>query len=87
MQTLLGVREGLFAPGAKTFDRGNGLPHILESFADDEQPVVHIWRIGQRAGIGFRIHQQSADGRIPVVIGIMIGKMNNRPLCKPIRRR
>ncbi len=31
--------------GDVTFDRQNGLLYVLELFAEDAQPVVHVWRV------------------------------------------
>ncbi len=34
-----------FRIGDVTFDRGSGLLYVLELFADEARPVVHVWRI------------------------------------------
>jgi len=34
-----------FRLGDVCFDRGNGLLYVLELFADEAKPVVHVWRI------------------------------------------
>ncbi len=31
--------------GDVTFDRANGLLYVLELFADEAKPVVHVWRV------------------------------------------
>ncbi len=31
--------------GDLSFDRGNGLLYLLEYFADDAKPVVHVWKV------------------------------------------
>jgi hypothetical protein len=33
--------------GACAFDRDNGLLYILEFRADDDKPLVHVWKVGQ----------------------------------------
>ncbi len=35
-----------FRIGDVAFDRANGLVYVLELFADDARPVVHVWRVG-----------------------------------------
>lgn len=32
--------------GDVAYDRSNGLIYVLELFADDAKPVVHVWRVG-----------------------------------------
>ena len=32
--------------GDVTFDRAHGLLYVLELFADQAQPIVHVWRVG-----------------------------------------
>ena len=31
--------------GDVAFDRANGLVYVLELFAEDAKPVVHVWRV------------------------------------------
>ncbi|MCG6964111.1 MAG: hypothetical protein LJE95_12675 [Acidobacteria bacterium] len=31
--------------GAVAFDRGNGLLYVLEQFADEYRPLVHVWKV------------------------------------------
>jgi len=33
--------------GAAAYDRANGLLYVLEQFADEAKPVVHVWRVGE----------------------------------------
>ncbi|MCP4642749.1 MAG: hypothetical protein GY851_20045 [bacterium] len=48
-----GIEEGMlgagvqrrFRIGAVAFDRKNGIVYVLEHFADEAKPVVHVWRI------------------------------------------
>lgn len=48
-----GVEEGLLGSGvqrrykigAAAFDRTNGYLYVLELFADDSKPLVHVWRV------------------------------------------
>lgn len=35
-----------FRIGDVTFDRANGLLYVLELFADEAKPVIHVWRVG-----------------------------------------
>ena len=37
--------EQQFLIGDVTFDRSHGLLYVLELFADQAKPVVHVWRI------------------------------------------
>jgi len=32
--------------GAVAYDRDNGLLYVLELFADEAKPVVHVWSVG-----------------------------------------
>ena len=34
-----------FRIGDVAYDRANGLLYILELFADEAQPVIHVWQI------------------------------------------
>jgi hypothetical protein len=44
---LLGLGDQRLARiGAVAYDRVNGYLYVLELFADDAKPVVHVWRIG-----------------------------------------
>jgi hypothetical protein len=36
--------------GAVAFDRGSGLLYVLEQFADEYRPLVHVWRVLEQAG-------------------------------------
>ena len=49
-----GIEEGMLGTGvqrryrigAVAFDRTNGRLYVLEPFADDAKPVVHVWQVG-----------------------------------------
>ncbi len=41
-----------FRVGEMTFDREGGLLYIPEPFADEAQPIIHVWRVGAVAGAG-----------------------------------
>jgi hypothetical protein len=46
-QDLLGSGEQRrYRIGDVAYDRDNGLVYVLELFADDAGPVVHVWQIG-----------------------------------------
>jgi hypothetical protein len=40
--------------GDAAYDHGNDLLYVLELFADDAKPVVHVWRVGAGGGKGGR---------------------------------
>ncbi len=43
---MLGTgRQRRFRIGGVAYDQGNGYLYVLEPFADEAQPVVHVWRV------------------------------------------
>ncbi len=38
-------RQRRYRIGDVTYDRQNGLLYVLELFADEARPVVHVWRV------------------------------------------
>ena len=45
MQNLGWGNQRRFRIGDVAFDRTNGILYILEQYADDAKPVVHVWQL------------------------------------------
>ena len=47
-QEMLGTGDQRrYRIGDAAYDRQNGLLYVLELFADEASPLVHVWRVGQ----------------------------------------